>query len=100
MTLSSLADALLTFEIVAVCAAVGWPRFGCVKLICEGRMLIPDEDRPAPLSGTCTGTTPAVDEDTVKVAVSCPGVTGVKLTWTLQLPPIASVAPQVLALQE
>jgi hypothetical protein len=51
-----------------------------MKLICEGWMVIPDEDSPVPERGTCTGETPEVDEDTVSVAVSWLAVAGAKLT--------------------
>ena len=63
-------------------------------------MLIPVTTCPIPLNGTWTGVTPAVDDDTTSVADICPTAAGVKPTCTVQLLPVASVAPHVLALHE
>ena len=52
-----------------------------------------------PLSGTVTAATPAVDEETTSEAVAPPAAAGLKTTCTVQLPPLASVVGQVLALQ-
>ncbi len=56
------------------------PRVASVNVICNGVMPIPDADWPMPLSSTCTGATPDVDEETVSVAVSAPAAAGVKMT--------------------
>ena len=50
-----------------------------MKFICAGSILIPDADWPIPVSGTWTGATPIVEEDTLSAAVSRPAAVGVKV---------------------
>ena len=66
------------------------------KTSCAGFTLSPAGVCPVPLSGTVTGATPEVDEETASEAVAPPAAAGVKITCTVQLPPLASVAPQVV----
>ena len=65
-----LAELLLALVTVAICAAPGWPSVICVKVIWDGLIENPDKDCPVPVSGTWTGSTPEVDEETVSVAES------------------------------
>lgn len=67
------------------------------KLICAGLTFKPETACPVPLKTTVAAFTPRVDEVTVSVAVLPPAEAGVKIAWTVQLLPLASVAPQVLA---
>ena len=51
---------------------------------------------PVPLRATVAGFTPGVGEAIASTAALPPAVAGVKITWTVQLAPLASVAPQVV----
>jgi len=87
----------LVFVIVAVCAALAWPSVATVKVICAGLTLMPALAVPVPLKATVAGFTPGVGEAIASTAALPPAVAGVKITWTVQLAPLASVVPQVVA---
>lgn len=93
---SGLTVALLVLLIVTVCAALDCPTLVTAKFNCDGLTFSPDSTCPVPLRGTVTGVTPGVEEETVNVAALPPAAVGVKITCTLQLLPLASVAPQVV----
>ncbi len=52
---------------------------------------------PVPFSGTETSTTPTDEDETTSVAVFPPVVAGVNVTCTVQLLPLLSVGPHVVA---
>lgn len=81
---------------VTVCAALEEPGATMGKINCEGLTLIPVKDCPVPVRGTVTDATPEVDEETTSEAIAPPASAGVKITRTVQLAPLASVAPQVV----
>jgi hypothetical protein len=93
---SPLAATLFVFVIVAVCTALADPRTVSVKLIWVGFTTMPDAFCPTPFSGTCTAATPSVDELTISVAAFDPAKPGVKMTCTVQILLLFSVAPHVV----
>ena len=96
---SELAATLAELVTVTVCAALDWPGATTEKLNCAGCTLRPVEDWPAPVSGTLVAATPGLDEEITSAAAAPPAIEGVKTTCTVQLDPLASVAPQLVALQ-
>jgi hypothetical protein len=96
---SELAVFVLVLAIVTVCGELDWPGATTEKLNCAGCTFRPDEDWPAPVSGTLAAATPGLDEEITSAAVAPPAAEGVKVTCTVQLSPLASVAPQLVALQ-
>lgn len=94
-SVSPVAFTLLVLLIVAVCAALVWPRADSVNVICAGLTFNPDAASPAPLNATVTAFTPRVEEVTVRVAAFAPVAAGVKITCTVQLLPLLNVAPHV-----
>jgi hypothetical protein len=97
VTASCVAAKLLELLMVTVCAALDVPTAVAAKLNCAGFTFSPAAAFPAPLNGTVTGFAPRVEEEIVSPATLSPAVTGVKITWTVQLPPATSVAVQVVA---
>jgi hypothetical protein len=93
---SSLAATLPELLMVTVCAALDAPTTVTPKLNCAGLTFSPAAAFPAPLNGTVTGFAPSVEEEMVRAATLPPAVTGVKITSTVQLPPAASDAVQVV----
>jgi uncharacterized membrane protein len=81
---------------VTVCAALEAPGATTGKTSCAGLTFNPVEDCPVPVRGTVTDATPEVDEETTSEVVAPPAAVGVKITGTVQLPPLASVEPQVV----
>ena len=73
---------LVTFT---VCAALDCPGAMMGKTSCAGLTLSPAEVCPVPVSGTLTGCTPEVEEETASEAVLPPAAAGVKITCTVQL---------------
>jgi len=93
---SEVAVKLLLLVSVTVCAALEVPGATRGKTSCEGLTFSPAKDCPVPVRGTVTDATPEVDEETTSEAVAPPAAAGVKVTCTVQLPPLASVVPQVV----
>lgn len=81
---------------VTDCAALDWPGATAGKVNWAGFTPRPDATCPVPLSGTLTALTPRVEDDTTNAAALPPPAAGVKTTCTVQLLPLASVAPQVV----
>ena len=81
---------------MTVCATLACPIVACVNAICAGLALRPDAAIPAPLNATATAFTPNVEDETVSVAAFPPVAVGVKITCTVQLLPLFSVAPHVV----
>lgn len=86
--------------IITVCAALLAPGGTMAKTSCPGSTLIPAAVCPVPLNGTLTAATPAVEDETASEAVAPPAAAGVKITCTVQLLPLARVAPQVVVPRE
>ena len=63
---------------------------------CVGFVARPAVSCPEPFSGTETGATPEVDEETTSVAAMAPVAAGVKTICAVQLVPLLSKAPQVV----
>ncbi len=97
VSVSPAALRLLALLTVTVCAALAWPSVASVNVICAGLTFNPDAASPAPLSATVTAFTPSVEEATVSVAAIPPVAAGVKITCTVQLLPLFSAVPQVVA---
>jgi hypothetical protein len=81
---------------VTAWAGLDWPGVTMGKASCAGLTLSPAGVCPVPLSETLTAATLGVDELTTSEAVAPPAAIGVKVTCTVQLLPLASVAPQVV----
>ena len=95
-SVSPLAATVPEFVTVTVCAGLGWPMVAATNVICAGLTLSPEAAVPVPLNPTEAAFTPSVEEVTVNVAVFPPTAAGVKITCTVQLPPLFSVAPHVV----
>lgn len=85
---------------VTGCAVLDWPAATTGNAIWAGLVARPEARIPEPFSGTEAGATPKVDEETASVAAMAPVALGVKTIWTVQLLPLASSAPQVVAAME
>jgi hypothetical protein len=82
------------------CTALVWPGATIWNVICDGLTLRAPGAVPVPLRGTEAGATPLVDEEITRVAALPPVTAGVKTTFTVQSPPLARVAPQVVEAME
>ncbi len=85
---------------VTACAVLDWPAATTGKLSCAGFVARPLAISPEPLRGTETGATPLVEDETASVAAMAPVALGVKTICTVQLLPLFSSAPQVVAATE
>ena len=81
---------------VTVWTGLDWPGVTTGKTSCAGLTLSPAGVCPVPLRETLIGETLEVDELTTSEAVAPPADVGVKVTCTVQLLPLARVAPQVV----
>src|ERR1039458_1602999 len=81
---------------VTVCDGLDWPGVTIGNASCAALTLSPAGVCPVPLSETLTAATPEVDELTTSEADAPPPAVGVKITCTVQLLPLARVAPQVV----
>jgi hypothetical protein len=91
-SISPVAVMLLVLLIVAVCAALAWLSVASVNAICAGLTF-----NPEPLNATVTAFTPSVEDVTASAAALAPAAAGVKITCNVQLLPLLSVAPHVVA---
>jgi hypothetical protein len=88
------AEKLPVLPTVTVCAALDCPGLTTGKVNSCGLTVSPVVVVPVPLSETFTGATPSIEDATTSVAALPPAVDGVKITCTVQLLPLVSVAPQ------
>jgi hypothetical protein len=96
VSVSAVAAKLPVLVTVTVCAALEAPVIVDGKVNFEGLTPSPVVTVPLPFSGTESGVTPSVDEESTSVAALPPDVAGVKITCTVQLLPLFRAAPQVL----
>jgi hypothetical protein len=96
VSVSCVAATVPELLMVTVCAALDVPTAVAAKLNCAGLTFSPAAAFPAPFNGTVTAFAPRVDEEMVSAATLPPAVTGEKITCTVQLPPAAIVAEQVV----
>ncbi len=82
---------------VTDCAGVDWPTFAAANVNCAGLTCSPVASCAVPPSEIEAGATPSVEEETVRIAATPPASDGVKTTCTVQLLPLFSVAPHVVA---
>ena len=78
------------------CAVLDRPALITGNVSCVGFVAKPEVSWPEPFSGTETGVTPVVDEETTSVAAMAPVAPGVKTICAVQLLPLLSKAPQVV----
>ena len=82
--------------IVTDCGALPCPSACAANVSCAGLALSPAPACPVPVNATVAAATPAVEEETVRLAATAPDADGVKITCTVQVLPFAKVAPQVV----